>query len=179
MRSREFRLSAIAFFVVLTIGAAQGQSELQKFEAGAPSDLKSEFSQYQSCALGVADNNRHAGATFAYSEMEIAQACKKFLPIKPPNSSKTTPVERAQLIREFARLALEERRYLYAGQYPPGFKLDPRVERTLACTRTQGVMDEIHKCFVDQAAPCPVEQGATRNHRHRCLSGVPGSPIAA
>jgi hypothetical protein len=151
MRAILLAASAASAFVFAPGGLGRAESELQKFVASVPRDVASEILSYRACAATKMVEGHNAQASFDEVERSIAAACKQHLPIKSAVPfAKTAPAERAKLIEQFSRLAVEERRLTYEGKPIPGYKLDPWVERTLACTQTRPIIGEINDCFTEQ-----------------------------
>jgi hypothetical protein len=65
----------------------------------------------------------------------------------------TDATKRAEIIRTFANLSLNERRFLYQGKQVPGFEPDELVTKAVQCSKdSRKAISEVEDCYITKAA---------------------------
>lgn len=127
------------------------KTELEKFLAEVPSSARLDFLNYQGCYLDIMSSKKRTNSSFQETEFAIAKECKKHITAADNNMKwhGTDATKRAEIIRTFANLALNERQFLFEGKHAPGFELDEWTQKTLQCANDSGqAVRNLDDCYV-------------------------------
>ena len=139
---------------------ACAKTELEKFLADeVPSSARMEFLNYNGCSLDVIIKTRSKLVLepdeITKSEIAIANECKKHVTAADSSMKRqgTDATKRAEIIRTFANLSLNERRFLYQGKQVPGFEPDEWMKKTIQCGQDDAkAISEVEECHLTKAA---------------------------
>jgi hypothetical protein len=142
------RTLCVALAMCIASSSVWAKTDVEKFIAEQPAVLQAELLDYYICSASAAGKAWRRGISFGDLETAIANECKRHLPFRPAQA------KRAEVIAEFARLAIEERRLRYLGRPIPGYEPGPLAAEFLRCSKSnREAQAAVEACFADRAGP--------------------------